>query len=195
MMKLRGEGDLGQSGLPPKDFPMNAISPERPLAGEPSVLPLTYRTRSRFASFLISSGLVTVDAARFDTGIASGCFESPDAGVIVTATALQRPLLYPECEVLAQFSRQDLVLMRFDPLDGASFDLLLEGSDNWLCHYFAWRRKGDALWLVPAHTEGPFFRLSEGGLETYQRPPYENGHQRYAGVIRAVETPSFEGRL
>jgi hypothetical protein len=174
---------------------MNAISLQRPLAGEPLGLPLTYRTRSRFASLLISCGLVTVDAARFDKDIASGCFESPDADVVLTGTTLQRPLLYPECEVLAQFSRKDLVLMRFDPLDGASFDLLLEGSDNWLCHYLAWRRNGDALWLVPAHTEGPFFRLSAGGLEPYLGAPYENGQQRYGGIIRAVDTPSFAGRL
>ena len=174
---------------------MNAISMQRPLEGEPLVLPLTYRTRSRFASLLISSGLVTVDAARLDKGIAGGCFENPDAGVIATATALQRPLLFAECEVLANFARKDLVLLRFDALEGVSFDLLLEGSYQWLCHYLAWRRAGDALWLVPAHTEGPFFRLSESGLETFQGAPYENGHERYAGIIRAIETSSFAGRF
>ena len=33
-----------------------------------------------------------------------------------------RPLFYPECELLSQFVSPDLVLMRFDPLEGASFD-------------------------------------------------------------------------
>lgn len=174
---------------------MNAISLQRPLEGEPLVLPLTYRTRSRFASLLISCGLVTANAARFDKGIAGGCFENRDAGLVVAATALQRPLLYTECEKLAQFSGKDLVLMRFDPLDGVSFDLLLEGSHNWLCHYLAWRRDGDALWLVPAHTDGPSVRFSEGGLETYQGAPYENGYQRCAGIVRAIKNSSFEGRF
>ena len=174
---------------------MNAISFQRPLEGEPLLLPLTHRTRSRFASLLISSGLVTVEAARFDEGIAGGCFENPGAGVAVTATTCQRPLLYPECEVFAQFSRQNLILMRFDPLDGVSFDVLLEGSQSWHCHYVAWRRVGDALWLIPTHTEGPFFRLSEDGFEPYQGAPFDNGQQRYAGIIRAIETPSFEGRF
>lgn len=174
---------------------MNAISFQRPLEGEPLLLPLTHRTRSRFASLLHSCGLVTVDAARVHAGIAGGCFEDPRAGVAVTATTCQRPLMYPECELFAQFSRQDLILMRFDPLDGVSFDVLLEGSQSWLCHYLAWRRAGDALWLIPAHTEGPFFRLSEDGLELYQGAPFDNDHQRYAGIIRAIETHSFEGRF
>lgn len=174
---------------------MNVISLNRPFEGERLMMPLTFRTRSRFAALLITSGLVTAEAARFNDGIASGCFEASDAGLIMTATALQRPLLFPECEVRAQASRKDSVLMRFDPLAGASFDLLLHGSQHWLCHYLAWRCNGDTLWLVPAHTEGPFFRLSEGGLETHHEAPYENGHQRYAGIVRAVETPSFGGRF
>ena len=173
---------------------MIAISLQRPLKGDPLVLPITYRVRSRLASLLISCGLVTVDAARFDEGIAGGCFENQDAGLVVTATPCQRPLLHPECEILAHFARKDLVLMRFDPLDGASFDVLLEGSQNWLCNYLAWRLAGEALWLVPALTEGPFFRLSDCGLETYQGAPYETGHERYAGIIRAIETSSFDGR-
>ena len=174
---------------------MNAISLHRPLEGEPMLRPITHRTGSRFASLLISCGLVTIEAARFDKRIGGGFFESEDAGVVVTATSCDRPLFYHECEVLAQFSRQDLVLMRFDPLEGASFDVLLEGGRLWQCNYLAWRREGDDLWLIPANTEGPFFRLSGKGLETFQGAPYESGYQRYAGIIRAVETPSFAGRF
>ena len=76
-----------------------------------------------------------------------------------------------------------------------TFDVLLEGSQTWLCNYLAWRRDGGALWLVPAHTAGPFFRLSKEGLDAFEGAPYENGSQRYAGIIRAIETPSFEGRF
>ena len=174
---------------------MNAISLHRPLEGEPLLRPITHRTGSRFASLLISCGLVTVETARFDERIRGGFFESQDAGVVLTATSCGRPLFYHECEVLAQFSQKDLILMRFDPLEGASFDVLLDGSQTWQCNYLGWRREGDDLWLVPAHTEGPFFRLSAKGLEACEGAPYESGYQRYAGIIRAVETPSFAGRF
>ena len=174
---------------------MNDISLHRPLEGEPLLRPITHRTGSRFASLLMSCGLVTFETARFDERIRGGFFESEDAGVVVTATSCDRPLFYRECEVLAQFAHKDLVLLRFDPLEGASFDVLLEGSQAWQCNYFAWRRDADDLWLIPAHTEGPFFRMSEKGLDTFQGAPYDSGYQRYAGVIRAVETPSFEGRF
>ena len=174
---------------------MNAISLHRPLEGEPLLRPITHRTGSRFTSLLMSCGLVTVETARFDERIRGGFFESEDAGVVLTATSCDRPLFYHECEVLAQFSQKDLILMRFDPLEGASFDVLLDGSQTWQCNYLAWRREGAALWLVPANTDGPFFRLSEKGLESYQGAPYESGCQRYAGIIRATETPSFAGRF
>ena len=174
---------------------MNVISLHRPLEGEPLLRPITHWTGSRFASLLISCGLVTVEAARVDERIRGGFFESGDAGVVVTATSCDRPLFYHECEVLAQFSQKDLVLLRFDPLAGVSFDVLLEGGQLWQCNYLAWRREGDDLWLIPANTEGPFFRLSGKGLETFPGAPYDSGYQRYAGVIRAVETPSFAGRF
>ena len=175
---------------------MNAISLHRPLEGEPLLRPITHRTGSRFASLLISCGLVTVETARFEERIRGGFFESEDAGVVVTATSCDRPLFYHECEVLAQFSQKDLVLMPFEQdVEGVSFDVLLEGSQAWQCNYLAWRRESDDLWLIPAHTEGPFFRLSRNGLETFQGAPYESGYQRCAGIIRAIETPSFEGRF
>ena len=174
---------------------MNAISLQRPLEGEPLLRPITHRTGTRFASLLMACGLVTVETARFDQRIRGGFFENEDAEVVVIGTSCERPLFYHECEVLAQFSRKDIVLLRFDPLEGVSFDVLLEGSQAWQCNYLAWRRDAGDFWLIPAHTEGPFFRLSEKGLETFQGAPYESGYQRYAGIIRAIETPSFEGGL
>ena len=174
---------------------MDMITLNRPLEGEPLRPWITHRTRSRFFSLVTSCGLASVEAARFAESIARGFFADDEAGLVLTATSCDRPLFYPECELLTQFLNQDLVLMRFDPLEGVSFDVLLEGSQNWLCNYLAWRRDSGALWLVPAHTSGPFFRLSKEGLDAFQGAPYENGNQRYAGVIRAVETPSFEGRF
>ena len=174
---------------------MDMITLNRPIEVEPLRPWITHRTRSRFASLVTSCGLTSIEAARFDERIARGFFEDPDAGLVLTATSCDRPLFYPECEVLSQFLSKDLVLMRFDSLEGASFDVLLEGSQTWLFNYLAWRRDGGALWLVPAHTAGPFFRLSKEGLDAFQGAPYENGSQRNAGIIRTVDLPSFEGRF
>lgn len=69
---------------------MNAISLQRPLEGEPLLRSITHRTGSRFASLLISCGLVTVETARFDERISGGFFESEDAGVVGIATRRTR---------------------------------------------------------------------------------------------------------
>ena len=174
---------------------MNMIKLNRPLEGEPLRPWIAHRTRSRFASLVTSCGLASVEAARFDESIARGFFADDEAGVVLTATSCDRPVFYPECELLAPSMSKDLVLMRFNPLEGASFDVLLDGSQTWLCNYLAWRRNGGALWLVPAHTAGPFFRLNKDGLDAFEGAPYENGSQRYAGIIRTVDMPSFEGRF
>ena len=58
---------------------MNVISLHRPLEGEPLLRSITHRTGSRFASLLISCGLVTVETARFNERISGGFFESEDA--------------------------------------------------------------------------------------------------------------------
>ena len=94
---------------------MNMITLNRPLEAEPLRPWITHRTRSRFASLVTSCGLASVEAARLDESIARGFFEDDDAGVVLTATSCNRPLFYPECELLSQFLSQDLVLMRFDP--------------------------------------------------------------------------------
>lgn len=174
---------------------MNSITLNRPLEGEPLLPRTTQRTRNRFGSLVIASGLAGVDLPTMNERVASGFFADPAAGVVLTATSCNRPLFHRECEALAKFTQMDLVLLRFDPLVGASFDILLDGSCHWLCNYLAWRRVGDALWLVPSHTAGPFFRLSSVGLEAFESAPYESGYQRYAGIIRSIETPTFEAKF
>ena len=174
---------------------MNAITLDRPLVDEPLLPRTTHRTRSRFGTFLIAAGLAQADAESLDEGVATGFYADRDAGVVVTATSCDRPLFFDECETLAQFMQLDLVLLRFDPQQGASFDVLLNGSPHWLCQYLAWRRDGGDIWLVPAQASGPFFRLNGEGLVPFEGAPFENGYERYAGIIRAVEHPSFAGGL
>ena len=176
---------------------MNMITLQRPLEGE-SVLPpvtfRTFRTQSRFGAFLSATGL-SCEGEDMSAHTADGFYADREASVVMTATSCDRPLFFPECEALAQFLQMDLVLMRFDPLLGASFDVLMAGSQSWLCAFLAWRREGGDMWLVPARASGPYFCLNKNGLEACEGAPYENGSERYAGIIRAVENPSFEGRF
>lgn len=173
---------------------MNVMTPNRPPEGEPLLPPTTHRTRSRLGSLIRASGLAGDDSSGLDERISGGYFVDLSAAIALLATSCNRPLFYPEGEAFAQITQTDLVLLRFDPLDGVSFDLLQDGSRVWLCNYLAWRRSGEALWLVPSHSAGAFFRLSSAGLEAYDTAPYANGYQRFAGVIRGFQTPSFEGR-
>jgi hypothetical protein len=167
---------------------------DRPLAGEP-LLPLaTHRLRSRFSNFLISSGLCAPGVDALKDALANGFFAHHERGVVVTATSCDRPLFYTESEMLAQFLLLDLILLRFDPLTGASFDVLLAGSRTWLSEFIAWRREGDDIWLVPARASGPFIQLTEAGIDVFESAPYANGYERYSGIINAIDHPSFERR-
>ena len=176
---------------------MNMITLQRPLQGD-SVLPpvtfRTFRTRSRFDAFLSASGL-SCEGDGISALTADGFYADREASVVVTPTSCDRPLFFPECETLAQFLQMDLVLLRFDPLFGASFDVLMAGSQSWLCDFLAWRRDGGDMWLVPARASGPYFCLNESGLEACEGAPFDNGSERYAGIIRAIERPSFKGRF
>ena len=176
---------------------MNIITLQRPLEGEPLLPPSTYRTfrtLGRFAAFLSATGLAR-ENNEMSARISEGFYADQKAGVVVTATSCDRPLFFPECEALAQFRQMDLVLMRFDPLLGASFDVLMARSQSWLCDFLAWRREGGDMWLVPARASGPYFCLNQSGLEACEGAPYANGSERYVGIIRAIEKPSFEARF
>ncbi|MBY6014693.1 hypothetical protein KUV75_07240 [Qipengyuania gaetbuli] len=174
---------------------MSLINLDRPLVGEPLLPRTTHRTRSRFGNFLTASGLSGGRDDEVNESVAAGFHLDREADLVVTTTSCDRPLFFAECEALAQFLQMDLVLLRFDPLLGASFDVLIAGSQSWLCDFLAWRRNGGDMWLVPARASGPFFCLNESGLEACEGAPYANGSERYAGIIRAIEAPSFEGRF
>ncbi|MBX7512999.1 hypothetical protein K3179_00410 [Qipengyuania sp. GH38] len=176
---------------------MKMTTLQRPLEGEHLLPPITYRTfrtESRFGAFLGATGLWR-ESEDMSAHTARGFHADRHASVVVTATSCDRPLFFPECEALAQFLQMDLVLMRFDPLLGASFDVLMAGGQSWLCDFLAWRRDGRDMWLVPTRASGPYFCLSESGLEVCEGAPYANGSERYSGIIRAIEAPSFEVRF
>lgn len=174
---------------------MSLITLDRPLVGDPLLPRTTHRTRSRFGNFLTASGLSKGKDDGLNESVVAGFHVDREAGLVVTTTSCVPPLFFAECEALAQFLQMDLVLMRFDPLLGASFDVLMAGSQSWLCDFLAWRREGGDMWLVPARASGPYFYLNARGLEACEAAPYANGSERYAGIIRAIENPSFEGRF
>ena len=174
---------------------MNMMTVQRPLEGEP-LLPhsayRSYRTLSRLGAFLSATGL-SRESGEMGCRAKEGFYADQEAGVVVTAASCDRPLFFAECETLARFLQMDLVLLRFDPLLGASFDVLMAGSLTWLCDFLAWRRDGGDMWLVPSRASGPFLCLTGKGLDVYEGAPYSNGSERYAGIMRAIERPSFDG--
>ena len=109
---------------------MNMITVQRPLEGEPLLPHTTYRTcrtLSRLAAFLSATGL-SRDSNEMSCRTKEGFYPDKEAGVVVPPPSCDRPLFFAECEALAQFLQIDLVLLRFDPLLGASFDVLMAGS-------------------------------------------------------------------
>ena len=173
---------------------MNVTTIDRPLAGEPLLPPATHRLRGRLCNFLISSGLCAPGADALEGALANGFLANHERGVVMTATSCDRPLFYREAETLARLLPLDLILMRFDPLTGATFDVLLAGSRSWLSEFVVWRRGGDDIWLVPARASGPFIQLTEAGLDVSESAPYANGYERFSGIITAIDHPSFERR-
>ena len=172
---------------------MNLVTLKRPVMGEPLLPQAAHRTRSRLAALVEACGVSLRGGEPLDEQLNQGVVTSSAANLALAATSCDRPLLYPECELMAQILCMDLVLFRFDALYGASFDMLLNEAGEWLHHYVAWRLDLSGLWLIPCAGSVPYFRLSSDGLEPCELLPFQTGYQRYAGIMRAAEKPSFEG--
>jgi len=119
----------------------------------------------------------------------------PSANLILAGTNCARPMWYPECTAMVEATNFDLVLMRFDPDRGASFDILDHQSLFWCIHHMAWRRRGGDLWFIPQVGSGPYIRATAGGLRCEATPPFHSLAERHAGIIRAIDSASFEGRI
>ncbi|MEO1969637.1 MAG: hypothetical protein ABGW87_13130 [Sphingomonadaceae bacterium] len=167
---------------------------ERPASGEPLLLPVSQQVQRREGNFLYASGLIgNTPPEELAGALATGFIPIQTAGVGIAATVCDRPLVFHECELLAQAFAMDLLLMRFDPLSGVSFDILFKGEEEWLCHYLAWRRPMMDIWLIPTLVSGPNIHIDAKGLHPRNEPPFCNAHDRDIGIIRAIAHPSFKG--
>ncbi len=174
---------------------MNTMTFERPFVGEPLLAPTLHRVKERGKALIRATGARTDPHAALGNPVLAECLVAPDAGFAVALTCCNRPLVFPEGEFISQASGYDMVLLRFDPIRGTSFDILFNGGRIWFCHHLAWRRRDGDLWFIPSATAGPFIRACNFGLVPEEAPPFDGIGERYAGIIRAIDNPSFEGRL
>lgn len=114
---------------------------------------------------------------------------------LVRRLAAQRRAAIAEVQAIARETSLDVVLLRFDPFRGASFDILDHASLFWRCHHVAWRRRDGDLWLIPGVGCDGFVRAGAWSLEYAVEPPFVSNSERYAGIIRAIDNPSFGGRI
>lgn len=172
---------------------MNMITMNRSLVGEPLLPRITQRTRNRLFDFLLASGLANSDPRCLEKRLRSGFYADREANLLVAATGCNRPLLCAETETLARALGLNLILMRFDPDRGVAFDILLSGASVWYHDLAAWRRGRGAMWLIPGVGPAPFFQISKRGLTAFNSAPFQAYADRVAGMIRAIEFPSFSG--
>jgi hypothetical protein len=104
-------------------------------------------------------------------------------------------LLFREGELIGDASGHAIILLRFDADRGTSFDILPYGRERWLCRYLAWRQGRGDLWLIPSAAKAPYIRACGWGLEQVETPPFDSEDERHAGIIRALDNPSFEGEI
>jgi hypothetical protein len=174
---------------------MNMMTTIRPATGELPLARTTQRVRSRLhAAAAAIAAIVDCGASKLNPMLA-GSIVMPFANIALTGTNCARPLWFAECETIAKSTGLDVVLLRFDALRGATFDILDHNSMFWRCGHVAWRRRDGDLWLIPEVGFDAFIRVSAWGLEHELEPPFVSNSERSAGIIRAIEHPSFEGRI
>jgi hypothetical protein len=94
-----------------------------------------------------------------------GCLALPFAAIVLAGTACARPLLFAECDALAHYTGHDVIVLRYDALQGATFDIKLKSEPCWLRRYLATPVDG-GLRMVPDIGIGPVLRASAFGLGT-----------------------------
>lgn len=174
---------------------MNMMTTIRPGTGELPLARTTQRVRSRLHAAAAAMGaIIDTSASKLNPLLASSIV-MPVAQVALTGTNCPPPLWFAECENMAKSTGLDALLMRFDPFRGVTFDTLDHNSLFWRCHHVAWRRRGGDLWLIPEVGRECFIRLGAWGLEFEQEPPFTSEWERRAGIIRAIDNPSFQGSI
>ena len=174
---------------------MNMETSMPALVGGYLLAPTLPKVKTRGRNFLLAGGPRIDEEAANANPLLAGCLDAPDANLALAVTSCGRPLVLAEAELIAQLTGRHMAVLRFDAYRGVSFDILRKESSRWLCHYLAWRRGDDDLWLIPSTTDGVFIRVTASGPEYEEAPPFSSAWERHAGIIRAIESPSFEGGL
>jgi hypothetical protein len=174
---------------------MNMETSMHAVVGGHLLAPTLPKVQTRGRNFLLSCGARIDEEAANANPLLAECLVAPGADFVLAMTSCGRPLVLPEAELIAQLTGRHMALLRFDAGRGASFDIRRKESSQWLCHYLAWRRRDGDLWLIPSTTDGVFIRVTASGPEYEEAPPFSSAWERYAGIIRAIDNPSFEGSL
>lgn len=119
----------------------------------------------------------------------------PIANIILAGTNCPPPFYLDRAETMGAATDTDVVLLRFDADKGTTFDILFRGAERWLNRFVAWRRRDGDLWFIPSVGSGLYVQASYKGLEPVTTPPFISEEERKAGIIHAIENPSFEGRI
>jgi hypothetical protein len=138
----------------------------RPFLGAEPLPTTTHFVRRRMQALAAAiKGPVNIAPGHRDARL-SGCLLMPQADLLIAGTACHRPLLFAEAERIAQYSRHDLILLRYDAERGVTFDLYMQSVGGWL-DCFRPSLRGDDLWFVADADHMPLVRAGMCGLELY----------------------------
>ena len=87
---------------------MNLVTLKRPVMGEPLLPQRAHRTRSRLGALVEACGVSVRGGEPLDEQLNQGVVTSLAANLALAATSCDRPLLYPECELMAQITGKDI---------------------------------------------------------------------------------------
>lgn len=165
---------------------MTLLTSIHPISGAPLVASTTHRARTRALS------LARAIDSQFDPCAASGVpglngyYVLPGARAAITATNSPRPFWFSECSQDACASSFDVVLLRFNPVQGVSLDILPPDGSGPLSRYLAWNLYDQGLWFIPTGSAAPFIRATSRGLIREAKPPFGSNAERDAGIITTV---------
>jgi hypothetical protein len=195
MKAHKRDAPLGRCA-PRKEHPTMTLQPLTPFKVDKPLLPWTPRQVVRRMQALQKAMGARLDlSAKLCHPLFTNTLVMPSANLVLAGTNCSRPMYLREGEILADVSQSDVLLLRFDPDWGATFDILLHDAQGWLCGFVAWRRRDGDLWLISEVGRERFIRTSAWGLEYKLDPPFTGEWERHAGIIRAIEHLSFEGRI
>lgn len=172
---------------------MNMMTLAPPVTEAPTLARTSQRVRDRVAELALAMGTRVDAEARQTHPLMRGCFVLSSAGVVLSGTACARPMWQSQCLSIAQDTGFDFGLLRFDPIEGVTLDWLPPDGADPLIGYHVWRTPAKGLWFIPSAGDGPFVRAGDWGIKREKTPPFTTAAQRSAGIITAINHPSFAG--